>query len=294
MIPSSRHNLAKRNLIRQTYGSIRHINNVHILAVVFTLGGIDHPNKPQTNIGELEAERAQFGDIIMGDFVDTYRNLSRKTIMAYDWLTSFCREADLVVKTDDDVVVDIFKLTDELGKWTKTECQSYNFWCAVHYNEPMFRNNDSMYYVSYEQYAGNVLPKHCAGVGYVTTMTMIHKISNKISKSYLGSICTHEDAFMTGIVPEKINSEEDGLIQHIQKMDEWILYVQKDNQKIDGPYVWDMIEQPANETVDFIDFRKRTRGQIFYLLPQDENFKRRYLRLWYLLENAFQNGNSKN
>lgn len=133
VIPSRRKNIAARNLIRQTYGTIRDVNNVRVLAVVFVLGDVDDPVDPlqvHTDNGKLEAEVALFADMIVGDVVDTYRSLSRKTIMAYNWLTSHCHDADLVVKTDDDVVVDIFKLTEELSKWSPTLFKSLNFWCA--------------------------------------------------------------------------------------------------------------------------------------------------------------------
>lgn len=204
VVLSCRGNFMQRNLIRQTYGSIRNINNVQILAVVFMLGSADAPDAANTDADKLHAEWVKFGDIIMGDLVDTYRNLSRKTIMAYNWLTSYCHEADLVVKTDDDVLVDIFKLTYELGKWTPDVLKSFKFWCGIHWSEEIDRSENSIYYVSYEEYAGTKIPKHCAGVGYVTPMCMIHRIANEISKSYLGPICSHEDVLITGIVPEKL------------------------------------------------------------------------------------------
>lgn len=281
----------QRNLIRQTYGSLRNINNVQILAVVFMLGSADAPGA-NTDIVKLDAEWVKFGDIIMGDLVDTYRNLSRKTIMAYNWLTSFCHEADLVVKTDDDVLVDIFKLTDELGKWTPNVLKSFNFWCAVHWTEEIDRNEKSIYYVSYEEYAGTKIPKHCAGVGYVTPMCMIHRIANEISKSYLGPICSHEDVFMTGIVPEKINSaknqQQNKPIEYIDKMIDWILYLDENNPNKDGQYIWNITE-PVSESVDFDEFRERSGSRVFYLLQHNADYERKYMRLWYLVKNSIRN-----
>ncbi|KAG4072888.1 hypothetical protein HA402_002631 [Bradysia odoriphaga] len=291
MVPSRRKNLMQRKLIRQTYGSIRTVNNVNILAVVFMLGSTDDPRDSRTDPNELDAESRRFGDIIVGNFVDTYRNLSRKSVMAYDWLSTYCSEADLVVKTDDDVVVDIFKLTAELGKWTSAEFESCKFWCGVHNTEKIIRDRKSIYYVSRKEYARKKFPKHCAGVGYVTTMRLIRRIADEISKSFLGPICGHEDVFMTGIVPEKINSAGyESPIEHVNKMKDWVFYVDEHNPNAGGKYIWKVAGEALNETVDFDEFRKQSGTRVFYLLQQDENFESKFLRLWYLVENSFRNG----
>ncbi|XP_037040494.1 UDP-GalNAc:beta-1,3-N-acetylgalactosaminyltransferase 1-like isoform X3 [Bradysia coprophila] len=288
VVPSRRNNFMQRRLIRQTYGSIRQVNNVNILAVVFVLGSDDDPKDSRTDLDELDAERVRLGDIIVVDLVDTYRNLSRKTIMTYDWLTSYCSEADLVVKTDDDVMVDIFKLTAELGKWTPAELQSFKFWCGVHSLETIERNPESIYYVSPEEYDNDKFPKHCAGVGYVATMHVIRLIADEISKSFLGPICTHEDAFMTGIVPEKINSDgHEPPIERVDKIGAWIFYVDENNPNEDGHYIWMVSNDTLDKPVDFDEFRQRSGTRVFYLLQHDADFERKFMRLWYLVVNLF-------
>lgn len=278
----------QRNLIRQTYGSIRNVNNVHILAVVFMLGGTNARRAEQVDNSKLNAERIEFGDIIMGDLIDSYRNLSRKSVMAYDWLSTYCSQADLVVKTDDDVMVDIFKLTAELSKWTPDALKSFTFWCGVHGPGKVDRDPKSLYYVSYKQYPKKKFPKHCAGLGYVTPMDVVRRIADEVSKSFRGAVCSHEDVFMTGIVPERINSVKNNRrIEHINKMSDWVFYVDKHNPNEDGKYIWDVAGQSVTKTVDFDEFRKRSRTRIFYLLQHDPDFKRKFLRLWYLVKNSF-------
>lgn len=159
--------------------------------------------------------------------------------------------------------------------------------------EGINRDETSIYYVSPEEYVGKVFPKHCAGVGYVTTMEVIRMIAKEISESFRGPICTHEDAFMTGIVPERINAaKNETIIEHINKHEDWVLYVHKGNLKKYGPYVWNSIEQPAKEPVNFVEFRRRTELQIFYLLQQGDNFEKQFMRLWYLLEYSYRSGNN--
>ncbi|XP_037040493.1 UDP-GalNAc:beta-1,3-N-acetylgalactosaminyltransferase 1-like isoform X2 [Bradysia coprophila] len=289
VVPSRRNNFMQRRLIRQTYGSVRQVNNVNILAVVFVLGSDDDPKDSPTDPNALNVERLRFDDIIVGDLVDTYRSLSRKTIMTYDWLTSYCSEADLVLKTDDDVMVDIFKLTAELGKWTPAELQSFKFWCGVHSPETIERNPESIYYVSPAEYGREKFPKHCAGVGYVATMHVIRLIADEISKSFLGPICTHEDVFMTGIVPEKINSDgHEPPIERVNKIREWIFYIDENNPNVDGHYIWIVSNEAFNKPVDFDEFRQRSGTRVFYLLQHDVDFEWKFMRLWYLVVNSFR------
>lgn len=253
------------------------------------LGGEDAPDAAKTDINKLETERVQFGDIVMGDFVDTYRTLSRKAIMAYDWLASFCQEAHFVVKTDDDVMLNIFKLTEELGKWTPAMIRSFNIWGAVHWSDSIDRNEESKYYVSPEEYSGVVMPKHCAGLGYVTPMGMIHLIADEISRSFLGPVCTQEDVFMTGIVPAKINACRNGTIELIDKTDDWIIYIDGNNANEDVKCIWKLLPQSDNEAVNFDEFGKWSGTKIFYLLEHGQMFEKRYKRLWYLLKKSFEN-----
>ena len=40
--------------------------------------------------------------------MDTYHNLSYKSILGKLWVSKFCEQADFVVKADDDVFVDLY------------------------------------------------------------------------------------------------------------------------------------------------------------------------------------------
>ena len=57
-----------------------------------------------------EVENRKFGDIVQGDFVDSYNNLSFKGIMGNLWVAEFCEQAEFVVKTDDDLYYDLFEV----------------------------------------------------------------------------------------------------------------------------------------------------------------------------------------
>ena len=45
---------------------------------------------------EIERENSEHHDIIQGDFVDTYRNLSYKNIMGKLWVSEFCKQVSFL------------------------------------------------------------------------------------------------------------------------------------------------------------------------------------------------------
>ena len=59
-------------------------------------------------------ENIQHGDIVQGNFFDSYRNLSYKATMGNLWVSEFCEQAEFVVKTDDDMFIDLFEVSDLL------------------------------------------------------------------------------------------------------------------------------------------------------------------------------------
>ena len=65
----------------------------------------------QTKIKE-EAEK--YGDIVQGAFTDTYRNRTLKVILGLKFAAVFRKLARLLIKVDDDALVNIFKRYDLL------------------------------------------------------------------------------------------------------------------------------------------------------------------------------------
>ena len=75
---------------------------------LFEIAGSTSDTKLQKSI---EYENQKFGDIIQGDFVDTYHNLSYKAIMGNLWAAEFCEQAEFVVKADDDMFIDLYEVS---------------------------------------------------------------------------------------------------------------------------------------------------------------------------------------
>ena len=59
---------------------------------------------------KIVAESEEYGDIIQADFIDSYHNLSFKGLSQLQWVKNFCNNTRYLVKTDDDLYIDIFQM----------------------------------------------------------------------------------------------------------------------------------------------------------------------------------------
>lgn len=78
IVHTARDHFAERYAIRETWGSIK-VYKGWIFHLVFLLG-----NDPASKLefgDRLSEEAKQHGDIIMGNFIDSYRNLTYKHLM---------------------------------------------------------------------------------------------------------------------------------------------------------------------------------------------------------------------
>ncbi|KAH8262143.1 hypothetical protein KR038_002195 [Drosophila bunnanda] len=176
--------------IRQTwmhYGSRRDVG----MAFVLGHGKDNKQNKA------LDNEDFMYRDLIRGDFVDTYNNLTLKTISSLEWAHRHCRRARYVLKTDDDMFINVPKLLSFLDKLKANRTiygRRADFWKPV-------RNMWSKYYISFDQYEQNVFPTFTTGPAYLLTGDIVGDLLlSSLSTPFLKL----EDVFITGIVAERL------------------------------------------------------------------------------------------
>lgn len=115
-------------------------------------------------------------------------------------MNTFCSNAKYILKTDDDVFVDIFQLVEviliELINSQKTyACQN------MRGNKPI-RNPHNVWYVSEELYSGEEYPEFCSGSAYVMRSSDAAKIYSVCNQKKFLWI---DDVFVTGILRESYN-----------------------------------------------------------------------------------------
>ena len=99
----------QRSIIRQTWGDHNYFADENIL-VVFILGLVNNASVQRA----IEFESSQYGDIVQASFVDSYKNLTFKSIAALKWISTYCQQATFALKTDNDIFVNMFSLLRHL------------------------------------------------------------------------------------------------------------------------------------------------------------------------------------
>ncbi|XP_043927381.1 beta-1,3-galactosyltransferase 5-like isoform X2 [Protopterus annectens] len=170
LVSTTHDQLKARAAVRKTWGKIRLIQNKTV--VTYFLIGTTESHVHQDTLAN---ENAQHGDIIQKNFLDTYHNLTLKTLMGIEWVSLFCSSSSFVMKTDSDMFINVFYLVDLLLKKDKKT----NFFTGfIKLNERPLRDTSSKWYVSEAEYPEKTYPPFCSGTGYVFSADLAQKIYN--------------------------------------------------------------------------------------------------------------------
>lgn len=102
LVHSAPQNFERRTRIRQTWGLKIWFNSGTPFRLIFLLGSVKQQQVLQL---KLQQENAMFYDMLQGNFIDDYKNMTYKHVMAYRWLIQYCSHAQVLIKLDDDTLV---------------------------------------------------------------------------------------------------------------------------------------------------------------------------------------------
>ena len=142
-------------------------------------------------------------DIIVKDFVDSFENLTLKMLSALEWSYK-CTNRNFILKTDDDVFVNVPILLKYIKTLNKNEKKIYGN-LAIQWKP--IRKKDSKYYVSSTQYNRNHYPNFLTGPAYLLNYKCINDL---YTTSFQFNYFKLEDVFLTGIVAENLKIARKG------------------------------------------------------------------------------------
>ncbi|GLV40937.1 uncharacterized protein CBL_08511 [Carabus blaptoides fortunei] len=175
IVCSAVENVDSRNAIRQSWGSESLVSN----ATVKT---------------KLYAENQQYDDIIQERFIDSYNNLTLKSVMMLKWVNNHClTSVNFVMKTDDDMFVNVAALVKLLKARVKPAGLLIgSLICGA---RPV-ADTKSKWYAPKYMYADRVYPNYLSGTGYVMSSDTVARLY----KSALSTPLFHlEDVYITGM-----------------------------------------------------------------------------------------------
>ena len=167
---------------------------------VFLLALIDEKkNYNQVSQAAIEDENRRFGDIIQGNFIEDYRNLTYKHIMGLQWASNHCQQAKYIIKMDHDIIFDFYRLNFLLKKLPRDKYLLAGY--VMTHMKPI-RESTNKWYVSMKEYSRSNYPNFLSGWFYITNpkvAKLLCSLSNKINYFWI------DDLFVTGLIVEKTN-----------------------------------------------------------------------------------------
>lgn len=186
-----------RDIIRQTWANVSEYNHTS-MRVVFIVGREASGSHQRL----IQDEANEHGDLLQCDFIDTYRNLTRKQLCAMNWILKNCPGTELITKVDDDVFINVYRLIAFYHVYRNTSpLPSSAFHCLVIPNPKPMRNG-SKWKVSHQEYAHNKYPPYCVGFAHIVAPAAARRVTIAARDTPFFWI---DDVFVTGILRQRAN-----------------------------------------------------------------------------------------
>ncbi|GAB6023145.1 hypothetical protein CHUAL_007225 [Chamberlinius hualienensis] len=142
----------------------------------------------------LEKESKKYGDIIQGNFIDSYHNVTLRDLMSFRFAWKFCSNAQYIVHIDDDNSVDIYKLMSTIAR-NKLRLQSTIGCYNLLINTTVFRSG--IYAVAKDVYPSDIYQPYCEGWVYALTPSLAYKLDQQSMNNTIKQMWLN-DVFITG------------------------------------------------------------------------------------------------
>ncbi|KAK4299274.1 hypothetical protein Pmani_028448 [Petrolisthes manimaculis] len=147
---------------------------------------------------QVMAESMLNKDMVIEDFVDSYTNLTLKTVFMLKWIRQNCPSAQFIMKTDDDIFVNVPNVVRTLTSLTTPKVLTGNLICGA---RPI-HDVRSKWYTPQYMFRDGHYPNYLSGTAYVLSGELVEPLfSAALSTPYFHL----EDVFLTGICARKIN-----------------------------------------------------------------------------------------
>nr|XP_005283866.1 beta-1,3-galactosyltransferase 5-like [Chrysemys picta bellii]XP_023963667.1 beta-1,3-galactosyltransferase 5-like [Chrysemys picta bellii]XP_042697345.1 beta-1,3-galactosyltransferase 5-like [Chrysemys picta bellii] len=123
----------------------------------------------------IQREQQEFGDILIGNYQDTYRNLTLKVMHGFKWVAERCRPS-YILKTDDDCFVNTDRLPEFLLEHNTIKTGLYAGSLFSREKRQVIREPSSKWYVSRQDYRPDEYPPYASGIGYILSLDAVERI----------------------------------------------------------------------------------------------------------------------
>ncbi|XP_064152660.1 beta-1,3-galactosyltransferase 5-like [Anguilla rostrata] len=170
LVTSAPWHAKRRTAIRETWAK-RRDRGAHSWQVLFLIGQRREDGISPQILGEQRA----FGDILVGNYADSYRNLTLKVMHGLRWTADNC-EPRFILKTDDDCFVNTDRLPRFLAESNGVRTGLYAGSLFAPGKREVIRDPLSKWYVSRDDFGEEEYPPYASGVGYVLSADAARRI----------------------------------------------------------------------------------------------------------------------
>lgn len=190
-------NIIARHNIRATWGRTDTIRTAKS-RLVFVCGTDPHDEITQE---ALEAESDVYRDIIQADIIDSPRNLTIKSLTAMRWIMEYCPYTHYIIKTDDNIIINMFKVWELLTMHFFPAVNS-TMLCNILLDVPITDNVKKMNKYTF-LHGKATYPPFCDGKLLIFSPNLIPKIYHTTLHTPFFHI---DDVYLTGYVAPQINN----------------------------------------------------------------------------------------
>ncbi|XP_013070463.2 beta-1,3-galactosyltransferase 1-like [Biomphalaria glabrata] len=197
---SKRNHFHTRRTIRETWGSYAYDRRNNASLIFFIGSEITSTTLLDSDQPMVDAESNIFGDILQEEYIDSYNNLSLKTVSVLKWVTFQCPKSKFILKSDDDMFINVPFLVRKLREIEHRLPQFVMG--SVRYHEKPNRQKSSKIYTPYSVYKEDEFPPFTAGPTYAMTTKTAKLLYQTTLQLPLFRL---EDVYVTGFCAQKAN-----------------------------------------------------------------------------------------
>ncbi|XP_020490060.1 beta-1,3-galactosyltransferase 2-like [Labrus bergylta] len=171
LTPVAPHNTKTRDVIRNTWGKETTVLGQRV-SLFFLLGvsALEDGTGPIKKQILLESQRHH--DILQSNFLDTYNNLTIKTMIMFEWVISHCPNSSYAMKVDSDIFLNVHNLVDMLLKAPRHLYMTG----LIARNATVLRDQNSKWYLPVSAFPESTYPTYAMGLGYVFSLDLPKRI----------------------------------------------------------------------------------------------------------------------
>lgn len=235
-------NFDRRQMLRETYANTKLFKKIRFKVAFFL--GLSRERGMQE---EIKKEFDQHGDIVQGFYMDDYKNMTIKAVMAINWISDHCPQVPFAIKVDDDTFLNVFAilpfLEENSGKPRVVVC-------------PVWRENSMLilrdrkfcmkWCVSKRDFPGKYYPRYCAGINYVLSIDLVKELRKATLKTPFFWI---DDVYVTGLLVQKVAGE----VEYVDTMKHFTVHQEG------------AVEQYANESQPITTYLVHVKEKKYFL-----------------------------